>query len=254
MNIRNAVSATKFYLSKYGVVKTVKKIFKSLYNRIFRKQSFFYQNERYKNWIKSNEPTQEELEQQRKKVFKITPKFSVVVPMYNTPRKYLEELADCLINQTYDNWELCLADGSPEKNEEINAIIKKDARIAYKFLNENKGISGNTNEALKIANGDFIALLDHDDLLPTFCLYELTKTINENPEVEFIYTDEDKIEEEKDKRCEPHFKPDFAIDTLRSNNYITHLAVLKKELMDKLGGFRDRYDGAQDFDIIIRAI
>ena len=189
MNIRNAVSATKFYLSKYGVVKTVKKIFKSLYNRIFRKQSFFYQNERYKNWIKSNEPTQEELEQQRKKVFKITPKFSVVVPMYNTPRKYLEELADCLINQTYDNWELCLADGSPEKNEEINAIIKKDARIAYKFLNENKGISGNTNEALKIANGDFIALLDHDDLLPTFCLYELTKTINENPEVEFIYTD-----------------------------------------------------------------
>lgn len=253
MNIRNTVSATKFYLSKYGLIKTIKKIFKALYNRIFRKQSFYYQNERYQNWIKNNEPTQEELEKQRKTTFAITPKFSVVVPMYNTPKKYLEELVDCLINQTYGNWELCLADGSPERNEEINSIIKKDKRIIYKFLNENKGISGNTNEALKLVNGDFIALLDHDDLMPIFCLYELTKAINENPDVEFIYTDEDKIQEEKDKRCEPHFKPDFAIDTLRSNNYITHLAVFKKGLMDKLGGFRDKYNGAQDFDIIIRA-
>ena len=253
MNIRNTISATKFYLSKYGIIKTIKKIFKSLYNRIFRKQSFYYQNERYKNWMKNNEPTQEELEKQKKQEFKINPKFSVVVPMYNTPKKYLEELVECLINQTYGNWELCLADGSPNKNEDLNKIIQKDKRIIYKLLDENKGISGNTNEALKLANGDFIALLDHDDLFPVFCLYELVKTINENPEVEFIYTDEDKIQEEKDKRCEPHFKPDFAIDTLRSNNYITHLAVFKKELMDKLGGFRDKYNGAQDFDIIIRA-
>jgi len=253
LNIKNAINATKFYLAKYGIIKTLIKIFKSVYNRIFRKQSFFYQNERYKNWIKNNEPTLEKLDAQRKEVFKIKPKVSVVVPMYNTPKKYLEELVDCLINQTYANWELCLADGSPEKNEQINNIIKKDERIIYKFLGENKGISGNTNEALKLAKGDFIALLDHDDLIPPFCLYEIVKTINKNPDVEFIYTDEDKLQEEKDKRCEPHFKPDFAIDTLRSNNYITHLAVFKKELMDKLGGFRDKYNGAQDFDIIIRA-
>lgn len=253
MNIRNDVSTIKFYLTKYGIIKTIKKVFKSLYNRIFRKQSLIAQNERYENWIKNNEPTLEELEQQRKKVFKIKPKISVIVPMYNTPKKYFEELVDCLINQTYDNWELCLADGSPEKNEELNDIIKKEPRIIYKFLNENKGISGNTNEALKLANGDFIVLLDHDDLLPVFCLHELVKTINEKPDVEFIYTDEDKIDEEKDKRCNPHFKPDFAIDTLRANNYITHLVVLKKELMDKLGGFRDEYNGAQDFDIILRA-
>jgi len=253
LNIRSSISATKLYLSKYGIAKTIRKVCKSLYNRIFRKQSFYYQNERYQNWIKNNEPTLEELEKQRKTEFKIRPKFSVVVPMYNTPKKYFEELVDCLIDQTYENWELCLADGSPEENKELQDIINKDERIVYKYLNENKGISGNSNEALKLAKGDFIALLDHDDLLTPFCLYELVKTINENPEVEFIYSDEDKIQEEKERRCEPHFKPDFAIDTLRSNNYITHLAVFKKELMEKLGGFGDKYNGAQDFDIIIRA-
>lgn len=208
---------------------------------------------KYQIWIQNNEPNAEELEKQTKTKFKINPKFSIVVPMYNTPLNFFEELVDCLIDQTYSNWELCLADGSPKKNEDLEPILKKDKRIKYKFLNENKGISGNTNEALKLATGDFIALVDHDDLVPKFCFYEITKTINENPNVEFIYSDEDKIEKTKDKRCDPHFKPDFAIDTLRSNNYITHLSVFKKELMDKLGGFRDKYNGAQDFDIIIRA-
>lgn len=254
MNIRSALNATKFYLKKCGILKTIKKIFTSLYNRIFKKQSFFYQKENYITWIKNNEPTKEELEKQKNVKFKINPKFSIIVPMYNTPKKYFEELVDCLIKQTYTNWELCLADGSKQKDETLDEIIKKDERIIYKFLNKNEGIAGNSNAALKMATGDFILLLDHDDLLPLFCLHEIAKTINKNPEVEFIYTDEDKIEEEKCKRCEPHFKPDFAIDTLRSNNYITHLAIFKKELMNKLEGFRSSYDGAQDFDIIIRAI
>lgn len=252
MKIKNMVSILKIYLKQYGIIKTLQKIFKVLYNRILGRNMYASKNKRYKIWIENNEPTFEEIEEQKKEKFKIEPKISLVVPMYNTPIKYFKELVESLINQTYENWELCLADGSIEKNEQLQEIINKDNRIKYKFLNENKGISGNTNSAIQMATGDYIALLDHDDLIPVFCLYEIVKTINKNPEVEFIYTDEDKITGDDNKRYDPHFKPDFSIDTLRSNNYITHLAVFKKELMNKLEGFRDEYNGAQDFDIILR--
>ena len=256
MRIQNIINQVRYYRKKYGIRKTIKKIISKVYSKIFRREENLKmqsEREKYQVWIKNNEPTAEELEVQRQNKFEINPKFSIVIPMYNTPVNFFTELVDCLKAQTYSNWEMCLADGSPKKNEELDPIIKSDERIKYVFLSENKGISGNTNEALKLATGDYILLVDHDDLIPVFCLYELAKTINKNPEAEFIYTDEDKIEGTKDKRCDPHFKPDFAIDTLRSNNYITHLSVFKKELMDKLGGFRDKYNGAQDFDIIIRA-
>ena len=210
------------------------------------------QKRNYKKWIKNNEPNEEELKNQRKTKFKIEPKISIIVPMYNTPCKFFQELVECLIKQTYSNWELCLADGSKNQDENLKKIIRSDNRIKYRFLNENKGISGNTNECIKMATGDYIALFDHDDLLPKFALYEIVKTINENPNVEFIYTDEDKISSDSKKRFEPYFKPDFAIDTLRSGNYICHFSVFKKELMDKLEGERSEYDGAQDFDIILR--
>ena len=172
--------------------------------------------------------------------------------MYNTPYKFFKELVECLKNQTYTNWELCLADGSPEHDESLEKIYQNDERIKYKFIGENKGIAGNTNECIKLATGDFIALFDHDDLLPVFSLYEVVKCINENPEVEFIYTDEDKITTLDKPRFNPHFKPDFSLDFLRANNYICHFSVFKKELMDKLQGERSKYDGAQDFDIILR--
>ena len=256
MKIKHIINQVKYYYKKYGFIKTIKKILIKTYKKIFRRSQniqIINDREKYQIWIKNNEPNEKELMEQRNTIFKNSPKISIVVPMYNTPKNFFEELVDCLIKQTYSNWELCLADGSPKRNKNLEKIINKDERIVYKFLNENKGISGNTNEAVKLATGDFIALLDHDDLLPIFCLFEIVKTINENPNVEFIYTDEDKIEETKDKRCDPYFKPDFAIDTLRANNYITHLSVFKKELMDKLEGFRDEYNGAQDYDIIIRA-
>lgn len=254
MKIKNVISIMKIYLKQYGFVKTIKKVFQVLYRRIIGRNDYANQSQRYQKWIKNNEPNIQELEKQKEEKFKITPKFSIAVPMYNTPVKYFEELVESLIKQTYSNWELCLADGSIEKNKELEEIISKDDRIKYKFLNENKGIAGNTNAALGMATGDYIALVDHDDLIPPFCLYELTKAINENEEVEFIYTDEDKISGDSIKRYDPHFKPNFSIDTLRSNNYITHLSVFKKELMDKLEGFRDKYDGAQDYDIILRAV
>ena len=210
------------------------------------------ENVKYQEWIKNNEPTKQEIEEQRKVKFKINPKISILVPMYNTPYNFFEELVDCLINQTYGNWELCLADGSPEPNKELEKIYKKDNRIKYTFIGENKGIAGNTNECIKLATGDYIALFDHDDLLPVFSLYEIAKCINEHPEVEFTYTDEDKITTLDKPRFNPHFKPDFSLDFLRANNYICHFSVFKKELMDKLGGERGKYDGAQDFDIILR--
>ncbi|MCI8640274.1 MAG: glycosyltransferase, partial [Clostridia bacterium] len=237
----------------------LKKIIIKFYKLIFKytpqEKIDLEENEAYnKYWIPNNEPNTEELEKQRETKFKNMPKISIVVPMYNTPEKYFIELLESVKNQTYENWELCLADGSPEKAKYISKLIEPlGEKIKYKFLNENKGISGNSNEALKLATGEYIALLDHDDIIPIFALYEIVKVINKNPEVDFIYTDEDKILEEKDKRISPHFKQDFAIDTLRSYNYICHFSIFKKELMDKLNGFNGEFDGSQDYDLILRA-
>lgn len=254
--IKYNYNRAKQYVKQNGVLNSVKKYF----NKIIYKINFYNsikikkEKEKYKQWIIQNEPNKEELDKQRNIKFAYTPKISIVIPLYNTPIHYFEELVECLLNQTYINWELCLADGSPKKNERIEQICKRDIRIKYIFLSENKGISQNTNEALKLATGEYVALVDHDDLLPDFCLFEIVKCINNNPNVEFIYTDEDKFIDSKDSRYDPHFKPDYAPDTLKSNNYITHLSVFKIELMNKLGGFREQFDGAQDYDIIIRAI
>lgn len=223
---------------------------RKIYNKYFAR---YNEEERiYKKWIKQNEPNKRELEEQRKKVFEIHPKISIVVPIYNTPERFFKELVKSLQNQTYSNWELCLADGSPNPLYFVQKIAKKDNRIKYKIIGENKGISGNTNEAISLATGDFIALLDHDDLLPAFSLYEIVKTINQNPKVQFIYTDEDKLETAKGPRYGVFFKPDFSPYTLNSANYICHFSIFKKDLMEKLGGLKSEYDGSQDFDIVAR--
>ena len=252
MNIfRNIYNQTKYYYNKYGILATVKKIIKKIGWMLMGRSR--RSKEIYKKWIKNNEPNEQELEMQRKHVFENSPKISIIVPMYNTKEIFFKDLVECMVNQTYSNWELCLADGSPEENTALRKYYENEPRIKYKFLGKNDGISGNTNEALKLVTGDYIGLLDHDDALPIFALYEIVKTINENPEVEFIYTDEDKIEEVLKNRCDPHFKPDFAPDTLACHNYITHFVILKTELMNKLGGFRKEYNGAQDFDLVLRA-
>ena len=254
MKLKTALGIVKNYIKQYGIIKTFKKILQVIYRKLRGGKWISSQKERYQEWIINHEPKEEELEKQRNEQFSIMPKISIVIPMYNTPILYFKQLVESIKKQTYSNFELCLADGSKEKNEEIEEIVKTDERIKYEFLNENKGIAGNSNAALKLATGDYIALVDHDDLIPPFCLYEVVKAINEDVDVEFIYSDEDKIDQNNNFRYDPHFKPDFAIDTLRSNNYITHLSVFKKELMEKIGGFRDKYDGAQDYDIILRAV
>ncbi len=249
MSLKNNFNKIKYYFRRYGFFSTLKKIFK----RIFHiKENRKTNLEQYKSWMEKNNPTNEELEKQRNHRFDIEPKISIVVPMYNTNEGFFKELVEGLINQTYKNWELCLADGSGTQNENLKKYYESDKRIKYKFLNSNKGISENTNSAIEMATGDFIGFLDHDDLLPKEALYEIVKGINENPEVDFLYTDEDKIDE-NGERFEPYFKPDFSPETLECNNYITHFVVLKKELIKTIGNLDSRFNGAQDFDFVLRA-
>ena len=251
--IIHRINQIKFYIGKYGFFKTIKKCIKTILRKIIR----FLKGEKdlqygdYGGWIKYNEPKDADLKVQMKKKFAIEPKISVVVPMYNTKEKFFKDLVNCMISQTYSNWELCLADGSPKQNENLKKYIEKDSRIKYKFLNENRGIAGNSNAAIDMAEGDYIALLDHDDILAEYALYEVVSYINKWPNAEFLYSDEDKIDE-NDNRYDAYFKPDFAPDTLRCQNYICHFSIFKKELMDKLGGFKSDYDGAQDYDIFLR--
>ena len=251
--IRHRINQIKFYIGKYGFMKTVKKCIKTVLRKIIR----FLKGEKdlqygdYGGWIKFNEPKDADLKVQMKKKFKISPKISVIVPMYKTKEKFFKDLVNCMINQTYSNWELCLADGSPEQNENLKKYYEKDERIKYKFLNANLGIAGNTNAAIEMATGDYIALLDHDDILADYALYEVVNCINMFPNAEFMYSDEDKIDE-NDNRYDAYFKPDFAPDTLRCQNYICHFSIFKKELMNKLNGFKADYDGAQDYDIFLR--
>ena len=257
MNIMIQISRFKTFYTENGVLITIKKIIAKIKNKIgYKSEPIKFvtkEQQNYKLWIKKNEPNEKELEKQKTHKYEYEPKISIIVPMYETKEKYLRELIDSLISQTYWNWELCLADGSNTKKQYVELLVSKDKRIKYKFLNENKGISENSNEALKLATGEYIAMLDHDDIIPTFSLYEIVKTINENKDVEFIYTDEDKILEEKEIRVLPHFKPDYAPDNLLSYNYICHFLILKRQLMEKLGGFRKEFDGSQDYDLILRA-
>ena len=184
-----------------------------------------------------------------------SPLFSIVIPLYATPQKYLAELIDSIERQTYQKYEVCFADGSPESDKLesfINRYQDTNHRIRYRYLGGNRGISGNTNAALEMATGDFIVLCDHDDLLERNALYELAKAVLDNPECDCIYSDEDKIDEKSEKYFDPHFKPDFNIDLLCSVNYICHLYAVRKSLVDKTGGFLAEYDGAQDHDFIFR--
>lgn len=209
----------------------------------------------YDAWYRKQMPSQEELQKQRSTKFEFEPKISIVVPTYNTKVEFLEAMVDSVINQTYSNWELCLADGASTNNDTIERLKKyesEDERIKVKFLTENYMISGNTNEGLKMVTGEYVALLDHDDLLTEDALYHYIKILNEDPSVDFMYSDEDKIDEKELEFFGPHFKQDWAPDTLRSYNYITHFSVFSKELLDKVGNFNSEFDGSQDFDIILR--
>lgn len=243
-----------FLFKAYGYMRAEdKKLFlKKLKNKVLNEDTRNYQE-----WRRQNEPTEEELQAQRDTKFDYEPKFSIVIPAYNTPLDYLKELMDSIQAQTYSNWQLCIANGSGMNTELCKALQKyadADERIKWARLRENRGISGNTNVALKLADGDFVVLMDHDDIIPPNALYEFAAALNADSEIDAIYSDEDKIDSRKGEYYAPHFKSDFNIDLLCCNNYICHLFAVRRSIAVEIGGFDDRYDGSQDHDFILRCV
>ena len=211
----------------------------------------------YGPWYEAYVPDEAELEKQRRHHFEYSPLISVAVPAYRTPEKFLVQMMESLLAQTYGNWELCIANGSPEDSamkKVLEEYTKKDSRIRVSELTENKGIAGNTNAALEMAQGEFVGLLDHDDLLAPNALYEIALALGKDRALDAVYTDEDKVTTELDEHFQPHLKPDFNLDLLRSNNYICHFFVVRRSIVQKVGGFRQEFDGAQDHDFIFRCI
>lgn len=198
-----------------------------------------------------------ELAALRQEIFPADIRISILVPLYNTPEVFLREMIQSVIDQTYANWELCLADGSDPQHSNVGQLCmeyaQKDTRICYRKLEKNMGISGNTNACIEMSTGSYIALFDHDDLLHPAALHDVMKAICEK-DADFVYTDEAVFESpDVTKITSIHFKPDFAIDNLRASNYICHLTVFRKELLEKAGGgFRSEYDGSQDHDLLLR--
>ena len=201
-------------------------------------------------------PTPEQAKKQRETTFERMVKISILVPLYNTPLKFLDEMIGSVIAQTYENWELCLADGSDHDHDEVQTrcleYASKDKRIIYKRLEKNEGIAGNTNRCYEMATGEYIGLFDHDDILHPAALYEYVKVINEQG-ADYIYCDETTFKGDSiDNMITLHFKPDFAPDNLRANNYICHFSVFSRELLEGTELFRSGFDGSQDHDMILR--
>ena len=210
-------------------------------------------DELYEVYEKHCRPSRQELRRQERENFPRKPLFSIVVPLYRTPQKYLKELVDSVLAQSYGNWQLCLADGSPDREieEYMKASYRRDKRIFYRHLSENKGISGNTNQALQMAKGDYIVFADHDDTLTPDALYENMRVLMRHPDAELIYSDED-LTDAEGRPYDPHFKPDYNPEYLCSINYICHLVVVKRSLLKKAGPLNAACDGAQDYDFILR--
>lgn len=237
------------YLKRNGWRRTVRKIFRKLRGK--------GEAQDYSAFLKKYGVSEEALMRQRQEKPAYSPLCSIVVPLYRSKEHFLKELMRSVQNQTYENWEVCFADGSGrgyELQKLVEAYAGGDSRFKYRLLDENRGIAGNTNEALQMAEGEFIVLMDHDDLLSAEALYQCVKVINEQPDTEIIYSDEDKVDMSGRNFFEPHFKPDFNIDLLCSMNYICHLFVFRRDILEKTGGFDSRYDGAQDHDFILRCV
>lgn len=249
-------------LKNYGVRETLEKV------KVRMSPSYVNLNRHYDKWIRKISPNANALSLQKdiQKDFAYRPKFSILVPLYETDEKFLAELIHSIQAQTYPNWEICFSDGSKDSarlTEIVGRFIKKDKRIKYTAeLPGPLGISSNTNQAFSIADGDFIVLGDHDDLITPDALFECVKAMNKDmaddkegvidTALDVIYTDEDKTNATAKKRFEPNIKPDFNQELLESCNYITHMFVVRKSLVDEVGLFDDTYNGAQDYDFILR--
>lgn len=214
----------------------------------------------YAPWYEKHRASKEQLTAQARQNWKHPVTFSIAVPVYRTPLEYLRQMIESVQAQTYPHWELCIANGSPEDEvlrRELEAYKEKDSRIKVQYLQQNEGIAGNTNAALAMASGEYIGLLDHDDLLAPDALFEAAGALKaakrqSGGTPEMIYTDEDKVSQDLKEHFQPNLKPDFSPDLLRSNNYICHFLIVARSLYDRVGGFDSQYDGAQDYDFILR--
>ena len=211
----------------------------------------------YVAWIATHEPDAGDLTSQRaeSRLWPYRPRVSIVVPVYDPGRGALIRCIESVLQQTYEHWELCLADGGSIHGyvkEVIQGYARRDPRIVYVPLLENRGIAGNTNEALRAASGDYVGFLDHDDVLSPFALYEVVRLLNKDPSIDCIYSDEDKLLASSEQRYDPVFKPMWSPDTFLSYNYLCHFAVLRRVLLDDVGALREGFDGAQDYDLLLR--
>ncbi|HMG05268.1 MAG TPA: glycosyltransferase, partial [Chthoniobacterales bacterium] len=213
--------------------------------------------DRYAAWISEHEPGPAALEEQRlaSPQLAVRPKISLLVPVYNTPANFLDEMFASVSAQTYDHWELCLVDGGSDRPDTIATLqswVSREPRIRFERLESNLGIAENTNRALHLATGDFIACADHDDLLAPFALFELARAIGEFPEADIFYSDEDRWNE-RGERHAPFFKPEWSPELLCAFMYIGHLTAYRRSLVDQIGGFRKEFDFSQDYDFALRA-
>lgn len=210
----------------------------------------------YPAWVRCNRlgPREIRLMKAEAEDFHHRPKISVLLPAYNSRPEWLEQALDSMLAQTYPEWELCVCDDASPENSTRKVLSRYahiDDRIRPRFLEENTGISGATNAALSIAEGEFVALLDHDDELPPDALFEVVKLLQTEPDTDLIYSDVDKIDE-NGSRFGPHFKPGWSPELLLSTNYISHLGVYRREIVEEIGGFRPEFDGCQDYDLVLR--
>ena len=234
------------YIRQYG--------FARLYRKVLERRRRNQAEVGYNDWLKAQLPDETETKKQRAWEFPYAPRISILVPAYETPEDFLRQMTESVLNQSYGNLELCIADGSPSDRVErvMREYEKKDSRVKYQHLTKNLGISENTNAALSMATGDYVGLLDHDDLLLPGALFEILRVLNEAGGADAFYTDEDKVNMELTRHFQPHFKPDYNEEYLRSNNYICHFFVVRREIALEVGGFREEFDGAQDHDFIFR--
>ena len=246
--MKEKIKKIDYYVKAYGIGKTMS----LLYEKAIHKEQ-----KDYERWLERHKITETIREAQKETVFDKQPCFSIVVPLYKTQEKYLNELVESIKDQTYSNWGLCLSDGSGADSplkEILKELEHSDSRIKVISSKESLQIAENTNAAIDIATGDYIVFADHDDILSIDALYECAKCINENSKVDMIYSDEDKVSMDGQTYFEPHFKPDLNMDLLCSVNYFCHLVVVKRQLLDQTGDLDGEYNGAQDYDFVLRCV
>lgn len=218
-----------------------------------------YPSNSYKKWITKNEPGEIELLEQRNicNQFSYRPLISIIIPVYNPPIDVLRAAIDSVLHQSYPNWELCIANGSSDEiplTQMLKDYSEQDKRIHLVNLEKNLGIAGNTNAAISLANGEYVAFLDHDDCLAPFALFEVVSAMNKYPKTDILYSDEDKLSPDGKNRYDAYFKSAFNLELLRGNNYMCHFLVIRKSIGDLIGWDHDGFEGAQDFDLVLRAI